>query len=88
MRSMMKKISWVPYFTLCAFWMLMRPAHAYLDPAATSYIIQIVAGVFITCGVVLGIFWKKIRLFFRKLKLNALQRKLSKTAEKKAKAAK
>lgn len=55
---------------------LMMNAQAYLDPAATSYIIQIVSGVVIACGVTVGIFWKKIRLFFRKAKMKRLQKKL------------
>ena len=59
------------------------PAYAYIDPATTSYLIQIVAGVFITCGVVLGVFWKKIRLFFRGKQMNAMEKRLAKEAEKK-----
>ena len=38
---------------------------AYVDPATTSYVIQIVAGVVIACGTAIGIFWNRIR---RKLK--------------------
>ena len=40
----------------------------YIDPSATSYIIQIVAGVIITCGVVVGAFWGKIKASFQKKK--------------------
>lgn len=57
---------------------LMASAQAYLDPAATSYIIQVISGVVIACGVAVGIFWKKIRLFFRKIKMKNLQRKIAK----------
>ena len=53
---------------------------AYLDAAATSYIIQIISGVVIACGVTVGIFWKKIRLFFRKQKMKRLEKKLAKKA--------
>ena len=56
---------------------LMASAQAYLDPAATSYIIQVISGVVIACGVAVGIFWKKIRLFFRKIKMKNLQRKIA-----------
>ena len=31
----------------------------YIDPAATSYIIQVIAGLVITLSVSVGIFWKK-----------------------------
>ena len=67
---------------ICVFGALMCTYNtmAYLDPAATSYIIQIISGVVIACGVTVGIFWKKIRLFFRKQKINRLEKKLSKKA--------
>ena len=38
----------------------------YIDPATTSLIIQITAGVLITVGTFLGIFWSKIRRVFKK----------------------
>ena len=66
------------YFFVCANLLLSETAHAYLDPAATSYLIQIIAGVFIACGAVVGIFWKKIRLFFRNIRMKSLERKYSK----------
>lgn len=40
----------------------------YIDPAMTSYIIQIVAGVVVACGAAVGIFWNKITRFFRNKK--------------------
>lgn len=57
-------------------------AFAYIDPATTSYILQAVAGVVITCGVMLGVFWTKIRTFFRNQKIKAMEKKLEKQAEK------
>ena len=39
---------------------------AYVDPATTSYVIQIVAGVVIACGTAVGIFWNKIKRKFKK----------------------
>ena len=59
------------------------PAYAYIDPATTSYLIQLVAGLFITCGVVVGVFWKKIRLFFRGKQMNAMEKRLEREADKK-----
>ena len=39
---------------------------AYIDPATTSYVIQIVVGVVIAIGTTIGIFWNKIRRCFKK----------------------
>ena len=36
-------------------------AAMYIDPASTSLIIQICAGVVITVGTVLGIYWRKVK---------------------------
>lgn len=47
-------------------------ALAYIDPASTSYVIQIIAAVFAAGGAALAIYWKKIQIYFRKRK----QRKL------------
>ncbi len=55
----------------------------YIDPAATSYVIQVIAGVVISAGVVIGVFWKKIKLFFQKKKIEATEKRLTEQAEKK-----
>lgn len=60
-------------------------SYAYIDPATTTYLIQIVAGIFIAAGATIGIFWKKIRLFFRTQKMDRLEKKLTKEADKKDK---
>ncbi|MCQ2467167.1 MAG: hypothetical protein MJ166_06585 [Clostridia bacterium] len=44
----------------------MNIVNLYIDPATTSYIIQIAAGVFLTLGTFLAIFWNKITRKFRK----------------------
>jgi high-affinity Fe2+/Pb2+ permease len=41
-------------------------ASAYIDPASSTYILQIIAGVFIAGGITMGIYWHKIKRFFRK----------------------
>jgi hypothetical protein len=61
--------------------MLSTTALAYIDPAATSYILQIVAGVVIAGGIAVGIFWRKIRLFFRNMKMKRLEKSLTKKAD-------
>ena len=39
----------------------------YIDPASTALIWQILAGVFITIGVVFAIWWRKITTFFKSI---------------------
>lgn len=46
--------------------MINETAAMYIDPATTSLIIQIGAGVVITAGTFLGIFWSKIKRKFKK----------------------
>jgi hypothetical protein len=41
-----------------------RPAHAYLDPAAGSMILQILLGGIAGLAVFLKLFWRKIVAFF------------------------
>lgn len=38
---------------------------AYIDPATTALVIQIIAGLFITVGVVFGTWWTKFTTFIR-----------------------
>ena len=57
-------------------------AFAYIDPATTSYIVQIVAGVVISLGVVLGIYWKKISMFFMNQKVKRMKKRIEKQADK------
>ncbi|WMJ23885.1 hypothetical protein RBG61_04245 [Paludicola sp. MB14-C6] len=80
----MKRMLPIIYFSILTFIMVTPSVNAYLDAATTSYIIQVVAGVFIALGTVIGIFWKKITSFFKKLKIKAMEKKISKDAEKKS----
>lgn len=41
-----------------------QTVQAYIDPATTTYLIQIVSALVITLGVTAGIFFNRIRLFF------------------------
>lgn len=70
------------YFFLAFSMMFSMTALAYIDPATTSYLIQIVAGVVIAAGATVGIFWKKIKMSFRKKKMERLEQSLKKKAEK------
>jgi len=65
----MRKILIVVY-AVCFALIAAPTAHAYIDPATTSYIIQIVAGIVIALGTIFGIYWKKIRGAFKKKKEN------------------
>lgn len=47
---------------LLAFLCLTVPAHAYIDPATTTYVIQIVTALVITLGVTIGVFFTRVRL--------------------------
>lgn len=60
---------------------LPHSAKAYIDPAATSYLLQIVGGIVIACSVTIGVFWRRIQLFFSKKKMQRLEKRLSKQAE-------
>lgn len=46
----------------------------YIDPATSTYLIQIVAGIIISCGVLLGVFRAKIALFFHKFKIKRMEK--------------
>lgn len=46
-------------------------AAAYIDPATTSYVIQIVVGIVIAVGTAVGIFWNKIARLFKKKNTDA-----------------
>ncbi len=72
----------VAYFMLTMI-MLSTTAYAYIDAAAGSYIVQVIAGIVIACGVTVGVFWKKIRVSFKNAKMKRLEKSLTKKAEKK-----
>ncbi len=43
-----------------------KPVVSYIDPATTSYLIQIVVGVVIAIGTFIGVYRNKIKRFFKK----------------------
>lgn len=59
-----------------------KSASAYIDPATTAMLTQIFAGIFITLGVVFGIFRRKIIMFFKNLSVKMTKRKIEKQASK------
>jgi len=62
--------------------LLSTTASAYIDPGTTAMLTQIIAGVFITLGVVFGVFRRKIIMFFKNMSVNRTKRKIEKQAEK------
>jgi len=70
------------YFLFFFSMLLTTPALAYIDPATTAMLTQIVAGVFITLGVVFGVFRRKIIMFFQNMSVKRTQRKIEKQAAK------
>lgn len=71
-------------FSLVAFWfiaftfVLVKPAWAYIDPATTTYVVQIVAALVITLGVSLSIFLYRFKTIVTSLSvsLHALRRRI------------
>lgn len=49
------------YVTICLSIALMGNAYAYLDPSVMTYTIQVVAGVLVAVGAVVGIWWRKAK---------------------------
>ena len=37
------------------------PASAYIDPASTSYVLELIVGAVVVGGAALGYYWRKIR---------------------------
>ncbi len=60
----MKKFLKASLFSLALFFAFSRPVHAYIDPATTSYLIQLISALVITLGVTAGVFFSRIRMFF------------------------
>ena len=69
------------FYTGCAAALLAAHTSAYIDPATTSYIIQIVAGVVIACGTAAGIIFNKLRRKMKKKTPGEEQQPASKAQE-------
>lgn len=57
----MKKRLYYVYMTSCVALMLSTNASAYLDPSVMTYTIQVVAGVLVAIGAVIGVYWRKAK---------------------------
>lgn len=58
--SNMKKLEIIGT-TICVSILLMQNASAYLDPSVMTYTVQVVAGVVVAAGAVIGIYWRKAK---------------------------
>ncbi len=65
---MSKKILKIIYFFICTIIILIKESYGYLDPSAMTYVIQIVAAIGITLATSIGIFFYKIKKFFKNRK--------------------
>ncbi|HZK29497.1 MAG TPA: hypothetical protein VFD19_04700 [Clostridia bacterium] len=61
---MKKQYKFVFLVVISLFFTRSQTAHAYIDPATTTYLIQVISALVITLGVTVGIFFSRIRMFF------------------------
>ena len=66
MKNAKKQLSY-SYFGFFTALLLSAPAFAYLDPGTVTYVVSMIAGLFIAGGAALAIFRRKIKLFFQNL---------------------
>jgi len=85
MKNVLKKVLPGVYFLFSCSFLFSMTVSAYIDPSTTAMLTQILAGVFISIGVMFGIFRTKILLFFKNLKVKSMQKKLEKQASSKDK---
>ena len=67
MKRTLKKLPAYLYFGCFGALLLSAPAQAYLDPGTVTYVVSMVAALFIAAGAALAIFRRKVVLFFRNL---------------------
>ncbi len=58
------------FFTVNFTLLFSGTSHAYLDPGTSTYVIQIIAGAFISAGAAIGIYRHKIMMFIKKKQKN------------------
>ena len=57
----MKKFFSLLYFIGCFMFVFSSNALAYIDPSVMTYTIQVVAGVAVAIGAVVGIYWRRAK---------------------------
>lgn len=76
MKRMVKEVLKFSYFFLAMFLLFSNSAHAYIDPSATTYVIQAVGAVLIALGAMITVFRHKITAFFKKDKSDAQKKEI------------
>ena len=54
------------FLTVMAWMLVIAPAHAYIDPASSSMILQVVVAGIAAIGTGLAVFWNRITSIFRR----------------------
>lgn len=49
------------YFALCFVFLMAMPAYAYVDPSVVTTAVQVVAGVAVVVGAVVGVAWRRAK---------------------------
>lgn len=62
----MKKMFKYLYFILCMMLMFTMSVSAYIDPSVMTYTVQVIAGIAVVVGTVVGVLWRKAKKMFRK----------------------
>ena len=55
------KIIRLLYMVPCVLVIMTSGANAYLDPSVMTYTVQVVAGVVVAIGAVIGVYWRKAK---------------------------
>lgn len=59
--KIMKNVMVVCFVALCSMLMFGMNANAYIDPSVMTYMIQVVAGIAVAVGAVVGIYFRKAK---------------------------
>lgn len=57
----MKKMLKYLYFILCMMLMFSMYVSAYIDPSVMTYTVQVIAGVAVVVGTVVGVVWRRAK---------------------------
>lgn len=49
------------YFAICFVFLMALPAHAYIDPSVATAAVQIIAGIAVVVGTVVGVLWRRAK---------------------------
>lgn len=61
MKKNMKNFVLAGFVALCSMLMFGLNANAYIDPSVMTYLIQVIAGIVIAVGAVVGIYFRKAK---------------------------